>query len=110
MSERSPLPEALRQPDPGRVLAVVPHPDDDVIGVGAGVSRKLGARPGRFAFAYMERRSHPIEGREARLDLQLGASASIGVDQRSKLAGSALVGLSDTAEDLGLLMSYGRTF
>jgi LmbE family N-acetylglucosaminyl deacetylase len=34
MTERAPLPEALTKPDPGRVLALVPHADDDVIGCG----------------------------------------------------------------------------
>jgi LmbE family N-acetylglucosaminyl deacetylase len=32
--ERSPLPEALATPPRGRVLALVPHADDDVIGCG----------------------------------------------------------------------------
>ncbi len=31
---RSPLPEALIAPPPGRVLCFVPHPDDDVLGLG----------------------------------------------------------------------------
>ena len=34
MSERAPLPEIVEQPAQGRVLAAVPHPDDDVIGCG----------------------------------------------------------------------------
>lgn len=32
--ERAPLPEALSRPDPGRVLLIVPHADDDIIGAG----------------------------------------------------------------------------
>jgi len=37
-SERSPLPEALARPPHGRVLLVVPHPDDDVLGAGGTVA------------------------------------------------------------------------
>jgi hypothetical protein len=83
---------------------------DNVVAVGAGLSRKLGARRGRYVFAYLEHRSHPIEGQDARLDLQLGASTRIGEGRRNKLSGSVLAGLSDTAEDFGVMMSYGRLF
>ena len=83
---------------------------EDVISLGAGLSRKLGSMAGRYAFAYLERRSHPIQGQEARLDLQLGVSARIGAERRNKLAGSLLWGLSDSAEDFGFVMSYGRSF
>lgn len=34
LSERAPLPETLLRPEAGRVLYVVPHPDDDVLGAG----------------------------------------------------------------------------
>ena len=34
LSERAPLPEALERPERGRVLLVVPHADDDVLGAG----------------------------------------------------------------------------
>lgn len=34
LSERAPLPEALARPERGRVLCIVPHADDDVLGVG----------------------------------------------------------------------------
>jgi LmbE family N-acetylglucosaminyl deacetylase len=33
-SERAPLPETLERPEKGRVLLVVPHADDDVLGAG----------------------------------------------------------------------------
>jgi len=34
LSERAPLPEALARPERGRVLLIVPHADDDVLGAG----------------------------------------------------------------------------
>jgi hypothetical protein len=83
---------------------------ENVLTVGAGMSRKFGQRGGRYLFAYLEHRSHPVLGQDARLDLQLGASARVGPEARSKIAGSFLLGLSDTAEDFGLVLSYGRSF
>ena len=41
MNERAPLPETLTSPPRGRVLALVPHADDDVIGCGGTLAKHV---------------------------------------------------------------------
>ena len=53
MNERAPLPIALPMPARGRVLVLVPHPDDDVIGCGGTASlHALQGDPVRIVVVY----------------------------------------------------------
>lgn len=89
----------------------VGDPDDyeleDVVQLGAGVSRRFGATSVQL---FLENRSHPTPGRGDRINVALGASRRFGALSRLRLAGSTFVGLSETAEDFGLFLTVGRSF
>ena len=83
---------------------------DDVVRYDAGLQRRLGDRPGRGVFAYVESRSSPVPGLQDRRDVVLGGSARFGERDQLRFMGAAYVGLTPTAEDWGLALTVGRTF
>ena len=88
MNERAPLPETLDAPPRGRVLLIVPHADDDVIG--AGGTACLHARQGdpvRVVVAF--------DGTKGDSAGRHDPSAYRARRQAEARAGGALLGLSD---------------
>jgi hypothetical protein len=83
---------------------------DDVVALAVGCSARVGASHNTQVHAFVENRSHPTPNRADRLDLAVGGSRRLGRDERMRLSVSAFVGLSDTAEDLGLALVFGRLF
>jgi len=83
---------------------------EDVVALAAGYSRTVGASRNTRVHAFVENRTHPIRNRDDRLDLAVGGSRRFGRDERMRLSASAFIGLSDTAEDLGLALVFGRLF
>jgi hypothetical protein len=82
----------------------------NVIEVGFGASRAVGRSPGQAIFVYAQNRTHPVEGAEDRRDLLAGFSRRFGLTQSYVLSAAAIVGLSDTADDRGLALTFGRRF
>lgn len=83
---------------------------DDIVRVGAGMSWRVGDTPGKSLYLFLENRTNPVPGLDDRLDLTLGGSARFGADRSIRLSGAVLVGLSDTAEDVGASVTLGREF
>ena len=85
---RAPLPEALSTPPPGRVLCFVPHPDDDVLGLGGTLClhRRQGD-PVRVVVLYDGAAGDP-HGRYGRDEL-------VELRQREARAAGAHLGLED---------------
>lgn len=85
---RAPLPEAVAAPERGRVLLVVPHPDDDVVGAGGTCCLHASAGdPVRVIVAYDGALGNPHQRYDANL---LPA-----MREREALAGGAELGLHD---------------
>jgi hypothetical protein len=82
----------------------------DVKTLGAGVAQKIGTRRSTYLYAYLENRTHPVPGREDRLDVSLGGSRKFGATNAVKVAGAAYLGLSESAEDFGFSLTVGRAF
>jgi len=88
LSERAPLPETLLWPERGRVLYVVPHPDDDVLGAGGTCALHVEqGDPVHVVVAYDGTAGDP-DGRHAREELRT-------LRQREARAGGRHLGLTD---------------
>jgi hypothetical protein len=96
--------------DAGRTLVGSPTGTalEDVTSFGAGLSLAFGPRRDRQAFVYFEDRTHPVPDLDDRRDVTLGGQLRIGRGQRTSLSGSVILGLSDTAEDYGVALTFGR--
>lgn len=84
--ERAPLPQALTAPPSGRVLAFVPHADDDVIGIGGALALHADAGdPVRVVVIYdglegdPDRRHDPVELARRRRAEAVAGGAHLGV-------------------------------
>jgi len=82
---------------------------DDIRRLGAGLSYAVGAAHHGYVYGYLEDRTHPVPGLASRLDLSLGGGLRLGRDGRTRLSGTVLLGLSDTAEDFGFSIMVGGT-
>ena len=85
--ERAPLPETLERPPRGRVLALVPHADDDVIGCGGTCCLHVEQTdPVRVVVLYdgvegdPDGRFDPAELRETRKREAVAGGAHLGID------------------------------
>lgn len=88
MNERAPLPAALARPAHGRVLVLVPHPDDDVIGCGATASlHALQGDPVRIVVVY--------DGAAGDPDEKFDAETLIERRHAEARAGGVCLGLED---------------
>ena len=88
MNTRAPLPNALEQPPRGRVLVLVPHPDDDVIGCGGTASlHALQDDPVRIVVVY--------DGAAGDPDGKYEAEDLVARRQAEARAGGLCLGLED---------------
>lgn len=86
--ERAPLPRTLTRPPPGRVLLLVPHADDDVLG--AGGTCALHADQGDFVHVIVA-----YDGAEGDPDGHVDPAELRGLRQREARAGGAHLGLRE---------------
>jgi len=80
----------------------------DVLRVGAGVATSFGPNDRHSAYLYLENRSNMVKGSDDRRSLALGLGTSLDQAQRVRVSASLLLGLSDTAEDVGFYLTLGR--
>jgi hypothetical protein len=80
-----------------------------VTALDAGLSLALGPRRDRLAFALVESRTHPVPGQEDRRSAAVGGHVRLGGDRRTSLGASVGVGLSDTADDVSVALTLGRS-
>lgn len=79
---------------------------ENVMAIGSGLAWTVGQN-GQL-FIYAESRNSPIDGEDDRRDVALGASKKFTKNYR--LSGSVIKGLSDSSEDFGAALSFGRSF
>src|SRR5690606_16154511 len=80
----------------------------DVLRVGGGVAMNFGPSNRRNAYLYLENRTNTVKGSDDRRSLALGVGTSLDQAQRVRVSASVFVGLSDTAEDVGFYVTFGR--
>jgi hypothetical protein len=82
----------------------------NVLRLGAGVSRSFGPDDRRNAYVYLENRTNTLRGKNDRRSVSFGLGASLGEQLRTRLSASLFIGLSNTAEDIGLYLTAGRRY
>jgi hypothetical protein len=83
---------------------------DDVIRIGGGLAVPFGPDEDRSFYAYLENRSHLVGGFEDRRSLATGVEVPLDDAGRLRMTGSVFVGLTDTAEDYGVYVTFGQRY
>jgi hypothetical protein len=81
---------------------------NNVLRVGAGVSRSLGERTS--GYLYLENRTKAVATSDDRRSFILGAERSLDAAQQLRLAVSMFVGLTEATGDLGLFLNLSRRY
>jgi hypothetical protein len=80
----------------------------DVLRVGAGAAMNFGPNERHSTYVYLENRTHMVRGSDDRRSLAMGVGTSLDPAKRLRVSASLFVGLSDTAEDVGVYLTFGR--
>jgi hypothetical protein len=80
----------------------------DVLRLGAGVAMHFGLNNRHNTCLYLENRSNMVRGSDDRRSVALGLGTALRQAQRVRVSGALLIGLSDTAEDVGFYLTLGR--
>jgi hypothetical protein len=80
----------------------------NVLRLGAGVAMSFGPNDRHNAYVYLDNRTNMVKGSDDRRSLMLGLGTALDQAQRVQVSASLFIGLSDTAEDVGLYLTLGR--
>jgi hypothetical protein len=78
--------------------------------LGAGVSVPFGRDERSNSYVYFENRTNRYEGSDDRRSIAVGVSTSLTQAKRLRLSASMFFGLSDSAEDVGMYLTFGRRY
>ncbi len=78
--------------------------------LGAGASMPFGKDERSNSYVYLENRTNRFSGSADRRSIAVGVSTSLTKARRLRLSASMFFGLSDSAEDVGLYLTFGRRF
>ena len=80
----------------------------NVLRLGAGVAMSFGPNDRHSSYLYLENRTNMVKGSDDRRSLALGLGTSLDQAQRVRVSAAVFIGLSDTAEDVGVYLTLGR--
>lgn len=80
----------------------------NVLRVGGGVAMNFGPNNRHNSYLYLDNRTNTIKGSDDRRSLALGVGTSLDQAQRVRVSASLFIGLTDTAEDVGFYLTFGR--
>ncbi|MEO7773530.1 MAG: transporter [Steroidobacteraceae bacterium] len=78
--------------------------------LGAGASMPFGKDERSNSYVYFENRTNRFNGSDDRRSIAVGASTSFTQAKRLRLSASMFFGLSDSAEDVGIYLTFGRRY
>ncbi|HEX9877730.1 MAG TPA: transporter [Gammaproteobacteria bacterium] len=83
---------------------------EDVLRVGAGVSRSFGTDERTSGYLYLDNRTNAVEGSDDRRSLAIGLERSFDEARRLRVSVSMFFGLTDASEDFGLYLNLARRY
>jgi hypothetical protein len=78
--------------------------------LGVGASMPFGQNERNSSYVYLENRTNRFEGSDDRRSVAVGVSTSQDEARRLRLSASMFFGLTDTAEDVGVYLTFGRRY
>jgi len=82
----------------------------NMLRLGAGVAMPFGNDERSNAYVYLEQRANRFAGSDDRRSFAVGVGTALDKAKRLRISASIFVGLSDTAEDLGLYLTIGHRY
>jgi hypothetical protein len=78
--------------------------------LGAGASMPFGKDDRNNSYVYLENRTSRFSGSDDRRSIAVGVSTALNAAKRIRLSASMFFGLSESAEDVGIYLTFGRRY